>query len=83
MQMNQMNRPVLCTLIAGSVFGGHISQKSNYTFAWIIHVYRARICKRLRSLGITATYSLAESISWNQFLGSLNVYKLGLFSIET
>jgi hypothetical protein len=32
MQM-QMNGLVLCTLIPGSVFGGHISRKSNYTFA--------------------------------------------------
>jgi hypothetical protein len=35
----------------------------------------------LRSLGIAA--SMAESISWNRVLGSLNVYKLGLFCVET
>ncbi len=52
---------------------------------------RARICKCLRSPGIDSNESilpahiltarlhrLAESIPWNPFLGSLNVYKFGL-----
>jgi hypothetical protein len=42
----------------------------------------ARICKRLRSPGIDTgrLHRLAESIPWNRFLGSLNVYKFGLWS---
>jgi hypothetical protein len=43
---------------------------------------RAPICKRLRGPGIQSDrlHGLAESFPWNRFLGSLNVYKLGLRS---
>ncbi len=43
---------------------------------------RARNCKRVRSPGTDSASlcSLAESIPWNLFLGSLKVYKFGLWS---
>jgi hypothetical protein len=32
----------------------------------------------MRRAGTTTLHRLAESIPWNRFLGSLNVYKFGL-----
>ncbi len=45
----------------------------------IREIYRARICKTLRSpkIDIARLHRLAESIPWNRFLGSLNVYNSG------
>jgi hypothetical protein len=61
-----------------------------YSRTFIALRTRARICERLWSPGIDSAslvarragmISLAESIPWNQFLGSLNIYKFGFYAL--
>jgi hypothetical protein len=55
---------------------GNISMKFGNEF-WLI-LFREYISPNFFAVQAFSLQRLAESIPWNQFLGSLNVYKFGL-----